>query len=112
MLHKGSFGLRARTELRLSVLARLGHIGSMVCLNCCSCDIIMEPCGTITVSVMMRLEALMTFCMQASPKNVLGGDLKCCCNAPKTGFYRDGYCRTDESDHGRHVVCAKVSHAE
>jgi hypothetical protein len=23
-----------------------------------------------------------------------------------TGFYRDGFCRTDENDHGRHVVCA------
>lgn len=23
-----------------------------------------------------------------------------------TGFYRDGFCRTDEQDQGRHVVCA------
>lgn len=23
-----------------------------------------------------------------------------------TGFYRDGFCRTDEHDQGRHVVCA------
>ncbi|MEQ1765580.1 MAG: DUF2237 family protein, partial [Pyrinomonadaceae bacterium] len=27
------------------------------------------------------------------PKNVLGGELKVCCTAPMTGFYRDGYCR-------------------
>lgn len=23
-----------------------------------------------------------------------------------TGFYRDGFCRTDEQDQGRHVICA------
>lgn len=26
-----------------------------------------------------------------------------------TGFYRDGYCRTDEWDGGRHVVCAVMT---
>lgn len=40
------------------------------------------------------------------PKNVLGGSLTCCCTKPMTGFYRDGFCRTDEQDQGRHVVCA------
>lgn len=40
------------------------------------------------------------------PKNVLGGPLTCCCTKPMTGFYRDGFCRTDEHDQGRHVVCA------
>ncbi|KAB7729308.1 DUF2237 family protein [Rudanella paleaurantiibacter] len=40
------------------------------------------------------------------PKNVLGGPLACCCTNPMTGFYRDGFCRTDEYDQGRHVVCA------
>ncbi|MBK2295663.1 DUF2237 family protein [Francisella philomiragia] len=39
-------------------------------------------------------------------KNVLGGILKSCCLEPKTGFYRDGFCRTDNHDHGLHVVCA------
>ncbi len=39
-------------------------------------------------------------------KNVLGGILKLCCLEPKTGFYRDGFCRTDNHDHGLHVVCA------
>ncbi|AJI75257.1 hypothetical protein BZ13_135 [Francisella philomiragia subsp. philomiragia ATCC 25015] len=39
-------------------------------------------------------------------KNVLGGMLKLCCLEPKTGFYRDGFCRTDNHDHGLHVVCA------
>lgn len=45
------------------------------------------------------------------PKNVLGGPLACCCKNPLTGYYRDGYCRTDEQDEGRHVVCAVVTEA-
>ncbi|QCX01990.1 DUF2237 domain-containing protein [Aggregatimonas sangjinii] len=43
---------------------------------------------------------------QEIPKNVLGGELQSCCFAPKTGFYRDGFCKTGEEDHGTHVVCA------
>ncbi len=39
-------------------------------------------------------------------KNVLGTELQLCCNAPKTGFYRDGFCRTGPEDVGTHVVCA------
>ncbi|GIL79432.1 hypothetical protein Vretimale_18305 [Volvox reticuliferus] len=43
------------------------------------------------------------------PRNVLGGPLQCCCTSPRTGYYRDGFCRTDESDVGRHVICAQVT---
>ena len=28
---------------------------------------------------------------------------------PMTGFYRDGLCRTDALDEGRHVVCAQMT---
>ena len=42
-------------------------------------------------------------------RNVLGGALDACCFAPRTGYFRDGYCRTDESDRGRHVVCAEMT---
>lgn len=45
------------------------------------------------------------------PKNVLGGTLTCCCTRPLTGFYRDGFCRTDDQDEGRHVVCAIMTEA-
>ena len=41
-------------------------------------------------------------------KNVLGTDLKCCGTKPITGYYRDGFCRTDQSDQGRHVVACIV----
>ncbi len=39
-------------------------------------------------------------------KNIFGEPLIPCCYEPLTGFYRDGFCRTDEQDTGRHVVCA------
>ena len=42
-------------------------------------------------------------------KNVLGGVLKPCCYAPVTGYFRDGYCRTDADDFGRHVICAQMT---
>jgi hypothetical protein len=40
--------------------------------------------------------------------NVLGGPLGCCCTAPLTGYFRDGFCRTGAGDMGVHVVCAQV----
>lgn len=43
------------------------------------------------------------------PKNVLGTDLKSCCQDPVTGFYRDGYCRTGPGDVGLHLVCAEMT---
>ena len=42
-------------------------------------------------------------------KNVLGGELESCCTSPMTGYYRDGHCSTDESDHGSHTVCARMT---
>jgi len=41
-------------------------------------------------------------------KNVLGEPLKLCCSQPMTGFFRDGFCRTNNDDVGRHIVCAQV----
>jgi len=37
--------------------------------------------------------------------NVIGTPLEVCCNDPKTGWYRDGFCHTDMSDPGMHSVC-------
>ncbi|MPV85697.1 DUF2237 family protein [Ostreibacterium oceani] len=42
-------------------------------------------------------------------KNVLGEPLQSCCFAPITGFYRDGYCRTDKYDIGEHTVCTQMT---
>lgn len=43
------------------------------------------------------------------PKNVLGTELQPCCTDPMTGFYRDGYCRTGQTDYGVHIVCVQVT---
>ncbi len=41
--------------------------------------------------------------------NVLGTPLQCCCQRPRTGFYRDGFCRTGPGDVGLHTVCARMT---
>lgn len=42
-------------------------------------------------------------------RNVLGGELLTCSLEPRTGFFRDGCCRTGPDDHGVHVVCSRVT---
>ena len=44
-------------------------------------------------------------------KNVLGHPLEPCSTKPMTGWFRDGSCRTDATDRGAHVVCARVNGA-
>lgn len=43
--------------------------------------------------------------------NVLGAELMPCSYDPLTGYFRDGCCNTDESDHGSHLVCVRVTAA-
>lgn len=42
-------------------------------------------------------------------RNVLGGPLALCSSSPMTGWFRDGYCRTDANDSGKHVVAAVIT---
>ena len=42
-------------------------------------------------------------------KNVLGEKLEACSIDPLTGWLRDGCCNTNESEHGIHTVCVKVT---
>ena len=41
--------------------------------------------------------------------NVLGTALVPCSYDPLTGYFRDGCCKTDESDTGSHLICARVT---
>jgi uncharacterized protein (DUF2237 family) len=43
--------------------------------------------------------------------NVLSTELIPCSYDPLTGFFRDGYCKTNSDDRGSHVFCAKVTQA-
>ncbi|MEO6927943.1 MAG: DUF2237 domain-containing protein [Casimicrobiaceae bacterium] len=49
--------------------------------------------------------------MASEDRNVLGGTLVACSNAPRTGFFRDGCCNTGPDDVGLHVVCAQMTQA-
>lgn len=49
--------------------------------------------------------------MAKPARNALGGELQLCGNTPKTGYFRDGHCRTRQDDLGSHVVCARVTDA-
>ena len=49
--------------------------------------------------------------MSAPAKNILGHPLEPCSRAPLTGFFRDGFCQTNDMDQGSHVVCAQVTDA-
>jgi uncharacterized protein (DUF2237 family) len=42
-------------------------------------------------------------------KNVLGTDLKLCSKDPVTGYFRDGFCRTNNQDKGRHVIASVMT---
>ena len=41
--------------------------------------------------------------------NVLGQPLVPCSYDPLTGYFRDGCCKTDASDTGSHLICARVT---
>jgi len=41
--------------------------------------------------------------------NVLGTTLVPCSYDPLTGYFRDGCCKTDETDTGSHLICARVT---
>ena len=42
-------------------------------------------------------------------KNVLGEEIETCCESPITGFFRDGFCHTDDTDEGVHTVCVSMT---
>ena len=47
--------------------------------------------------------------VKPAPLNVLGSPLQLCSREPRTGFFRDGCCNTDERDQGSHTVCIRVT---
>jgi uncharacterized protein (DUF2237 family) len=53
----------------------------------------------------------MTLASSDTPLNVLSEPLELCGCEPMTGWYRDGSCRTDRADLGRHTVCCVVNDA-
>ena len=46
---------------------------------------------------------------EMNQKNVYGVSLELCSLDPCTGWFRDGYARTDSNDQGTHVACATMT---
>ncbi len=46
---------------------------------------------------------------QSKALNVLGEPIELCSCQPLTGWYRDGFCKTDPSDLGQHTVCCVIT---
>ncbi len=42
-------------------------------------------------------------------QSVLGTMLRPCSHEPRTGWFRDGCCNTDDSDRGSHTVCCALT---
>lgn len=63
----------------------------------------------LIIKLILLCEHAMTNDMSLPAKNVLGTELKKCCDSPRTGFYRNGFCHTGPSDQGTHVACAIVT---
>ena len=66
--------------------------------------------------VLLCLSVLTEACMGYSwgrqslqQKNIYDDPLEICSLDPITGWYRDGYARTDNNDRGLHVVCATMT---
>ena len=55
----------------------------------------------LIVLLVFLLLILIFMCCKAS--------LEVCGTNPMTGYFRDGYCRTDSSDSGKHTVCATLT---
>jgi len=47
--------------------------------------------------------------MKMEDINVLGTALVPCSYDPLTGYFRDGCCKTDATDTGSHLICARVT---
>jgi uncharacterized protein (DUF2237 family) len=57
----------------------------------------------------IKAHELATHLSRMTLLNVLGTPLAPCSYDPLTGYFRDGCCRTDESDTGSHLICARVT---
>ena len=42
-------------------------------------------------------------------KNVFGEEIETCCESHITGFFRDGFCHTDDTDEGVHTICVSMT---
>ena len=51
----------------------------------------------------------MMLLMDTQQFNIFDEPIEECCSNPITGFFRDGFCHTDEMDRGLHIVCSLMT---
>jgi len=71
-----------------------------------------NPCSFVAafLTVLSSLAVMPVRCQRGEGQlNIYGRALALCSRDPMTGWYRDGYARTDQFDHGSHVVCAQLT---
>lgn len=68
-----------------------------------------ESPGPVSPPVSAPTPASAADSASSSALNVRGEALALCSISPRTGWFRDGYCRTDEQDRGSHTVCATMT---
>ena len=51
----------------------------------------------------------MMLVMETQQFNIFDEPIEECCSNPITGFFRDGFCHTDEMDRGLHIVCSLMT---
>lgn len=64
---------------------------------------------SVLFTVVMTVASTLNLAETMSSKNVLGGAQSPFPGSHITGFYRDGYCHTDENDPGQHAVAATMT---
>ena len=47
--------------------------------------------------------------MEMQQVNIFDEPIEECCSNPITGFFRDGFCHTDQMDRGLHIVCSLMT---
>ena len=47
--------------------------------------------------------------MDMQQVNIFDEPIEECCSNPITGFFRDGFCHTDQLDRGLHIVCSLMT---
>ena len=47
--------------------------------------------------------------MDMQQVNIFDEPIEECCSNPITGFFRDGFCHTDQMDRGLHIVCSLMT---
>ena len=66
--------------------------------------------STISSLLVIQVQVIMGSTQHhGDQKNVFGGPLELCSSSPQTGWYRDGFCRTDQHDQGSHTVCSEMT---